>query len=321
MKYDIYFHNDFDGRASAAVMLNFLERRGDAIERYIPVEHGIPWIEKKLAPSPKRNPAIVVDFPYHPEAKFWFDHHETAFKKEEWRRKFRQTKPQSRTSSLRGRFHHWDPKAPSCCGQIVKALQKSFGYKPPRHIVELAKRLDITDSASYRSARQAIEKKEPAFQIEQFVDEMKGKDALVWLINALSKKPLAVVAKMPEIQRSTNAFRKRQKAILAFYRKELCIHGAFGFIDISRSGSESRFMPYYLYPSIRYALTLKKGNTENFRLSFSASSWRRKENKMHIGRFMRDNFGGGGHHDAGGAEFKSRALAEKAAEKIIGRFA
>lgn len=317
MKYDIYFHNDFDGRASAAVMLNFLERRGDSITRWIPVEHGLTnsprnstsWIGRKLAPSKKRNPAIVVDFSYHPEAVFWFDHHETAFKKKEWRKKFRQTK-----------FHCWDPKAPSACGLIVKSLKKNFGYKPTQHILELAKWLDITDGANYRSARQAIEKKEPALQIEEFIDEKKGKDVLLWLIKAMSTKPLAEIARMPAIKKSAGAYQERKKAMLKFYRSALQITGRLGFIDISKSGPDSRFAPYYLYPKLRHALTLKKDSARDFRLSFNANSWRRKENKIHIGKYLRDNFGGGGHHDAGGATFASRKLAEKAAQKIIKNF-
>ncbi len=86
MKYDIYFHNDFDGRASAAVMLAFLRSRGDDIEHYIPIKYDVipKWIDDKFLEKNKlfkgkHSPAIIVDFPYHPQAAFWFDHHIRPF--------------------------------------------------------------------------------------------------------------------------------------------------------------------------------------------------------------------------------------------------
>src|SRR5271155_4749866 len=101
MLYDIYFHNDFDGRASAAVMLAFLRSRGDDIEHFIPVKYDIipvgtkkQWLDDKFLEKNKlfrgkHNPAIIVDFPYHPQAAFWFDHHLRPFRKPGWEKKFK----------------------------------------------------------------------------------------------------------------------------------------------------------------------------------------------------------------------------------------
>ncbi len=307
MKYDIYFHDDFDGRASAAVLLNFFARRGDTIQHYFPVEHGMDWAAKKLSASSRRNPSIVVDFPYHPEAKFWFDHHQTTFLKEAWRRRFKATK-----------FQQLDPKAPSACGLIVKSLRKHFGYAPPPHIKELARWLDIYDSASYISARQAIENKEPALKIGQFIDEAGGEDALIWLIELLSTMPLEAIANDPRIRKKTREIRKNNKKLLLFYREHLKIRNAVGFIDLSGQKSELRFAPYYLYPKIRYAVVLKKNTMNGFRLSVSANPWPRKLNRIHLGEFLRARYGGGGHRDAGGASFPAKQAAASAAEEVIG---
>src|ERR1700685_3337099 len=111
MKYDIYFHNDFDGRASAAVVLAFLRSRGDDIEHFTPVNYYLlsQWMDEKFFEkhklfSGKRNPAIIVDFLYHPKAAMWFEHHATTFKRPEWEKKF---KPDT--------FHRLEPQYPSCC--------------------------------------------------------------------------------------------------------------------------------------------------------------------------------------------------------------
>src|SRR5581483_7562722 len=99
MKYDIYFHNDFDGRAAAAIMLAFLRSRGDDAEHFVPLGYEMQdaylkenfFATHKLFKG-KRNPPIIVDFAFHPKAAWWFDHHPTTFKREEWREKFKPSK-------------------------------------------------------------------------------------------------------------------------------------------------------------------------------------------------------------------------------------
>ncbi len=308
MTYDIYFHDDFDGRSSAAVMLNFLESRGDSIKNFYPVDFNISWQKRKIAASNRRNPAIVVDFPYHPEAAAWFDHHETTFLKKGWQRKFRPS-----------RLFHWDPKAPSCCGLIVKSLEKDFDYQPPKHIKELARWLDMIDSAHFRSAKQVIEKKEPALQLEEFIDSRKTKDELgEWFIRILANLPLEKIVKDNRIRKFLPELKTQRKKSFAFYRRNLKLIGRITFIDLSRTEiRELRVASFYIYPKVVYGLAAKRYNNGLFSLSLSANPWRRWENRVHLGEFLRKNFGGGGHHDAAGATFKFRKLVQAAVQKII----
>src|SRR5882672_7372494 len=96
MLYDLYFHDDFDGHAASAVVLAFLRSRGDDAGHFVPVKYDIipEWLDEdffnkhKLFKG-KRNLAVVVDFPYHPKAAFWFDHHLLPFRKKVWGDKFK----------------------------------------------------------------------------------------------------------------------------------------------------------------------------------------------------------------------------------------
>ena len=146
MLYDVYFHDDFDGRASAAVMLAFLWSRGDDIEHYIPVKYDVipKWrderfLEKNKLFKGKHNPAIIVDFPFHPQAAFWFDHHLTPFRKPGWEKKF---KPD--------RERRYDDSYRSACHLVYDSLREGFGWKPPAHLRELVKWLNVIDFAGYR---------------------------------------------------------------------------------------------------------------------------------------------------------------------------
>lgn len=318
MIYDIYFHDDFDGRASAAVMLAFFRSRGDRVARFIPVDYSMKreFFRKDFLTKPNslgggRNPAVLLDFAYHPVAAWWFDHHETAFLKKTWKRRFK-SDPQ----------HRWNPTRPSCCGFVLDSLDKDFDWKPPRHFRGLARWLDIIDGANFKSASQAISLAAPAMQINEFIDRAKGTSrASHWLIRLLAEKPLARVARDPRIRRFTRHTLRERVNALAYYRSRLESQGAITFIDLTgHERLELRFAPYYLYPRSKYHLSLKRYPDGTPYISVSANFMQRRANKVHLGEFLRKRYGGGGHHDAAGAEFRSWKEAVRTVRKIIERF-
>src|SRR3989344_592752 len=249
MKYDIYFHNDFDGRASAAVMLAFFISRGDTVARFLPVDYTIKphwtkedFFKKKNIAGGAGNPAVVVDFLYHPGATFWFDHHETTFKQASWEKRF---KPD--------RSHRIDAAYPSCCHLVLDSLVKGFGFKPPSHIRELARWLDVVDGAFYKSARQTIEMKEPALQINEFIERYKGENSLSWLIELLATRTLSRAAKDSRVARAVSAIRKKRAGDLSFYRRSLRHDGKTVYLDLTvHPGRELRFAPFFLHPDVTY---------------------------------------------------------------------
>lgn len=305
MTYDIYFHDDFDGVAASAVMLNFLRSRGDDIKGYFPVTFDI---EPKWPRLRFKRPAIIVDFLYHPRAAFWFDHHPTTFLKPEWRKRFRPTK-----------FCRWNTRYFSCCHLMLDTLAKHFGYRPPGYLRELARWLDVIDGARYKSARQTIEKKEPALQLVYFLDaRRKNPNILARFVRFLSTHSLRKAALLPEVKKFTKSAKGRTRKAVTFYKKNLVIEGRVAFIDISRARLvELRYAPFYLYPLLMYAVTLKK-RARPFHLTVGANPWRREQSRIHIGELLRRCFrGAGGHRSVGGAEFKTRYKAEAAVRKLI----
>ncbi len=315
MTYDVYFHNDFDGWASAAVMLAFLRDRGDDIERYVPLGFDIlpQWRDEKFFLKHKlfrgrRNPAIVLDFQYHPGAFFWFDHHPTAFQKESWRKKFRPSK-----------FRRYDPSYKSACHFTEASLRVGFDWKPPKHFKELTKWLDIIDGAGYGSAKQTLEVKEPALRIDAFIEKNANDNSTRRpLIDLLSRKSLREIAKDPRVQECAAGARKKIRLGLRFYRKNIKVRGKATFIDLTLAGSgKLRFAPYYLYPKTIYAVRLQRSDNL-FEVGLSANPWRMREAKIHAGELMA-KYGGGGHKGAAGAFFKSKEDAGRVAMEVVER--
>jgi hypothetical protein len=317
MKYDIYFHNDFDGHASAAVMLAFLESRGDTIEHYVPVKYDLipqwlsdTFLEKNKLFKGKHNPAIIVDFPFHPQATFWFDHHIKPFRKANWKKKFK-------TDA----FRRYDDTYRSACQLVLDSLVRDFGWKPPVHIKELAKWLDIIDFANYKSARQTIAMKEPAIQANVFI-ENKSPDlkTTVFTIRSLSEKSLAQFVALLPVKKPITKLRRSMAASIRFYEKNIKIEGRVMVVDLTgdSTGNLAHFAPYYLYPKMLYVVRFHPfpGKPTLFHVNVGSSPWRRNENKKNIGELLK-KYGGGGHKDVGGVEIQGKSATLKAVGEIV----
>lgn len=311
--YDLYFHNDFDGWASAAVMLSFLESRGARIGHMTPIDHDLQaqwrdddFFTKHRLFTGKRNAPVVLDFPFHPGTAFWFDHHPTAFKKEEWKEGFRED-----------RAHAYRPSYASCCHMTVAMLKKNFDWRPPARFRELARWLDVIDGARYASAKATIDMKEPAFAINSFIDTNKEPaEAAARFLRSLAELPLREVADIPQI--AAVGLRERRNAVrnLVFYRKHLRRYGATTFIDLARNRDRLlRYAPYYLFPKIPYSIRATKKGTF-YHLGVGRNPWAPVPGRVHIGEMMK-KYGGGGHAGAGAAEFKNAAAMRTAQEEII----
>lgn len=302
MRYDVYFHNDFDGYASAAVFLAYLKSRGDTA-RFFPIDHDIRprWLTIKF-----QNPAAVFDFPYNPRATFWIDHHKTTFFKPGLRRQYRKTK-----------YHQFDPRYYSCCHLVLDVLRKDFDFRPPKHFRKLVKWLDVIDSARYKNAKQEIDMKEPAIQIAGFIDAARGKRKLPWLVELLSEKSLSSIVKDKRVKAVIRRAKEKKAKALVFYKKNLQIYGKVSFIDLS----QSRFYqidvaPFYLVPSLIYSVTLKR-RTGTYSFSLRGNPWRRSEIKINLSDLLRKRCGGGGHRGAAGCEVKMKRRAYELAEKLV----
>ncbi|MEK7508044.1 MAG: hypothetical protein AAB602_03100 [Patescibacteria group bacterium] len=322
MKYDIYFHNDFDGRAASAVMLDFLRRRGDAIAHFTPVNYELQqqwrrfdFFERHKLFKGKRYPAIVVDFLYHPRAAIWFDHHPTTFGA--YPGTGRMFLDEKFRIGNGGELQNWDFSYKSCCRQALEELKRHFGYKPPKHIMELAKWLDVIDNAQYKSPHQPIDMKEPALKLDWYIEATAhSKREAKKMIILLAEKPMAKIAAMPRVAQVLKKVRKKIKISLDYYKKYAHVRGRIMVADLT-SGKymRLRFAPYYLHPRLHYAMSfLKQGKL--FRLGWGSNPWHRPKDGIRIGEFLR-RYGGGGHAVAGGAEFKSRRAVLDAVEEIV----
>jgi hypothetical protein len=304
MKYDLYFHNDFDGHASAAVFLNFLKTRGDDVSSINPVDHEIRGQWPGLKPG---NSFAVFDFYFHPRAKYFFDHHQTTFIKEEWKKKFKESS-----------FYYLKPKYLSCCGLVGAMLKRDHQYLPNKNIKELMKWLDIVDGAKYKSAKQAILMKEPALKINAYIDSaIKSGQKTDWIVEELASKSIALIAKNPKIISFYEKTVNENKKSMIFYKKSLQIFMNTSFIDLSKTRvARLRTAPYFLQPKLLYNITIKNKDG-GYRISIGSNPWINTRSKVDLGLILRRFCGGGGHYGAAGGFVKSKKEAQAVIDSVI----
>ncbi len=321
--YDIFFHDDFDGRASAAVFMDFLSSRKSKVGRLIPVEHDLAdvWLKRdalnRIAGSKRINPAVVVDFPYHPQAAFWYDHHPGAIRLPEWEARFQPSV-----------FRRLDTDYASACHLVLDMLVEGFGYAPPRRIKELARWADIVDSARWTNPYQTFALREPGMQVSSFISDeaaaaaRRGErtDALPWLIELMAKHGVERASRDKRVQAAVARIREESKQSLAFYRRNLEERGIVAVIDTSGLPTRKlRYAPYYLSPAAIYALALSERKDGSYVIQAGVSPWKRERNAFDIGGVLRQ-FGGGGHPFAGAVRLATRAEADRVVDYLVSLF-
>jgi len=311
VNYHLYFHNDFDGVASGAVMLNFLNSRGDDIVSFTPVDY-FPLLKKSWAGFKFKEPFIIVDFLYHPKASWWFDHHRTSFINNRWRKEFRSDEN-----------HAFDPTAKSTCSLMAEHLRTEFGYSPPKFIVDLAKWADIIDSASYKSAKEAIWGKQPAIKLAPVLDldvvDCKSKTSAKYfetIIKSLASESVSRTIQTPIIRREIKKIEKNNQEARRIFKRISFVSGKVVFIDGTRTKKQiSHYMGYYFYPEIDYSAILETRGAY-YHLSVGRNPWKERPPTVDIGRLL-SRYGGGGHKTVGGVERKLKSEILKVAGEVI----
>lgn len=307
MNYHLYFHDDFDGMASGAVMLNFLRSRGDDIISYNPIDY-TPKVNETWVRFKFKKPFILVDFRYHPAASWWFDHHRSSFTApalSSWGKSYKADKT-----------HQSDSGHKSCCSLILAHLKKHYYYKPPRHILELVKEVDIIDGALYKSPAETIELRSPAIKLGAYIYHEKSKNRRVDLINDFSNKALKEILSFEYIINQVKNAHKQLKSSPAYVKRNFILRGSAVFVDGAKVSSDiSHYMIYYLFPKIKYSVISEKIKG-GYHLGAGFNRWQNNKFCADISRIM-EKYGGGGHKTVGAVEKRSKKEIMKIAEEVI----
>lgn len=283
----IYYHRDFDGMASAAILADALEATGREREvRWAGVnfDRTLHWEEFALGQE-----FAVVDFHFHRRAKYWFDHHPTTF-----------LTPEDEAAFAPSEFHAFDPTSPSCPPLVLRHAAEHWGYEPRAHFADLAHWSDIIDAARFGSAEQALFGAEPAIRVSRALTcapDLSFHDKVVMLMR---RSPLVQVANDPTVDRCYERSCRNRDNALANFDGTIRMRSATALMaDLrSRRIRRERFAPFYLHPELTYAVTVLPTRA-GVHITVASNPWNRPKKGIHLGELLK-TYGGGGHEGVGG---------------------
>jgi hypothetical protein len=283
----IYFHSPcFDGIASAVLAWDFLDaRRGWTTPSLQAVDYDRRgrWLRESLD-----EPAAVVDFLYHPDVRFWADHHQTAFLTDEARRRFDESC---------GADLVYDPRAGSCAMLLWEQLSAAFDHRTSTYqaLVEWA---DKIDAARYASVQEAIESTAPALSINRSLVAEEDDGYPERLVRALRRQPVDEVAELAEVRERVARARALSRAGLDRFSKaaHLEADGIVVFDVDAGDALVNRYAPYYFYPDARYSAGIVRSK-DGVKVTAMRNPWR-EFRSVPLGRIA-ETLGGGGHQRIG----------------------
>jgi len=299
----IYYHRDFDGMASAAILADALEATGreqDVRWSGVNFDRTLHWEDFALGQE-----FAVVDFHYHPRAKYWFDHHPTTFLTSE-----------DEASFTSNEFHAFDPASPSCPPLVIKHAREHWGYTPPAHFAELAKWSDIIDAARFGTAEQALFGTDPAIRISRALTCSPDLSFHDKMVRMMRRKPLLQVATDPTVERCYERSSRNRDNALENFNGTIRLQSATALMaDLrSRKIRRERFAPFYLQPQLFYAVTVLPTRA-GVHITVASNPWNRPQEGIHLGNLLKE-YGGGGHEGVGGCNPPDEATAMMWADEL-----
>ena len=297
----IYFHAPcFDGLISAVIAREYLTKTQNWVEpEMLPVTYHRDdwWLRQNL-----QGYSAVLDFMYHPDARFWVDHHGSTFKQTEDLNEMRRHYENSRTDTSRTLVY--DPTYPAGAKLLWDFIKGDVNDH--ERFAEMVRWATITDSATYETAQQAVFGEEPALRIASSLGTSIDDGRILDILKLLRTHTLDEAANEPIIAERFAANRPRVEHGIEALRKTMQIDGTIGSAEMTIDDTlrPSVFAGFLLAPEIKYMLTLTHG-PKGHKVYASRNPWN-GATKVHLGDLF-ETYGGGGHFGVGSYLYEPEA--------------
>ena len=311
----------FDGLCSAAMFTRLLRHveRGPlrftyTAQGYGPGQNGVD--PKTLAGDVN----AILDFRFSPapQLTWYFDHHVSAFQGDAGERDAYEAR--AHVAPPGRRFFH-DDKYGSCTKLIADVGARDFGLDPAP-TGELVRWADMIDSASFPSARFAVERSEPVLQLMTVVEHY-GDDAfLARMVPRVLAQPIEDVARAPEVQAAWAPLKAQHEAFVEMVRGAAREMDRVVLVDLSDRLIDvaGKFVTYALFPQSAYSVLLSRSKSK-CKISIGFNPWSPVPRTHNIANIC-ERYGGGGHPVVGAISLsadkvdEARKIAQSIADEL-----
>lgn len=291
--------------ASAGIFANFIDNTN--IETDDLTFHAIDYntINDYYATDFK-NSSCVLDFPFNPSVKWWFDHHKTSFKDEFYRQSYEPSP-----------FRYWNTRAKSCPALLFTFFKKYY----PKYDAEMRQTYSklvhyssIIDSAKYKNPKQVYDFDDPYISFNHILNHQYSAEMIHRFV-------LAVRSTAINHFFESKSFINARENVIGIYEKyaqkfkgnlktdEKVIE--LNFLEAGLRGD--RYLGYLYNPNADFTITIDKKNSR-FYIGVGYNPWK-KDNWLNIGAYLK-KFGGGGRMNVGAALFDTIEELDTALLKI-----
>lgn len=308
----VYYHaRCFDGAISAGLACDLLGVNPLSVD-LVPAS----YVSRDRWREEPGGEFAVVDFLFHPAARFWADHHASTFLDAAGKRNFEAGAPSGVTRL-------YDPTAASCAELLATKFPELVDSD------EVAMRVfsaSCSDLASYPSPREAVFGMEDWQVVSRSFGAAGSDEYGNWVVRQLARGTLGDLARMQPVRQHDAEVRRaatlevNQVKITAVvspnavtYRTAL-VNGAL----------RSRYAPYVVYPEVAYSIAIAVGDRVG-KVTAMRNPWIEHPGPIDLGT-LANSLGGGGHYRVGSVLVKpiagepSQALADRTVE-VARRFA
>ncbi len=300
----IFYHRDFDGMVSAAVLAHILRARREQVAwRGLNYDQRAGWEHFQ-----EGNRFAIVDFHFHPRAEYWFDHHPTTF-----------LTPELRSLYRPGDRWRWDETSPSCPPLILAHARDCWGFEAPERFREMSRWSDVIDAARFEDVEQALFGEDPALRLSRALTAAPEADWSDTLVRDMVDGTLAEVASRPDVERAwQRAVRNRDKALRQFPPTVASTEGRVVHYDASSNKiRRERFAAFFHHADAFYSVGVIP-TRGGFHVTAGQNPWNQPHDGLHIGEVM-ESYGGGGHRAVGGVNARSLEEARRIASEVAAR--
>ena len=292
----VFYHDKcFDGACSASLFSRLYHERIDSQATF--EFHGLVHRAGALFNEADFTGDVnaIVDFKYSasPKIKWWFDHHQSAFLTPGDGEHFRTEKSPTK---------FYDPDCKSCTKLIATIGAEKFGFDTVP-VADMVYWADTIDGASYPSAKDAVEMKEPAMKLTMTIEATQDPTFVPRLIPYLSSKPLNEVIQEPFVADLLPPLLDRHWKSIDILRERTESKEGVVYFDVTGYDLEgyNKFIPYYLHPECIYSVGLSKSSFRT-KVSVGSNPWTDAQDMDNLAKIC-ERYGGGGHARVGAISF------------------
>jgi hypothetical protein len=292
MAFYIYHHNDFDGIAAAGLFSKFFCLKYNlnfSDFKFIPVDYDIKskWVNVNI-----KKPCAVLDFLYHPNSDWWFDHHTDPISDEA--HKIQPYKPSAKKL--------WSPDYPSCSSLIMANLNRFFSteyIELKKEYIELIEWSDIIDGAGYKTLDEIFESQNDYINLNRTLEVTSDKNYYLNVIESIFHNQISIFVKNNNsFQDLLNKYKKFRFESLNIFKRRIELDDCIALIDQSNYNFPfQRYLAFYMFPQVHYCIGIINMG-QYYKVSINFNIWQDSINIFNIGKLCKD-FGGGGRKNVG----------------------